>query len=139
MGIGYTLYHAGRMLNNETYSDQGIEIMLNMSTFRDDKEEKIYDANLIYGASGIYSLFRLFEEYHPNQAFTKASEYWLDRVMAFGTKNTKWAGYKTFYNGEQNELQLCFDQGICGIGITLICKELNILPDYLNFVNYNFI
>ncbi len=139
MGIGYTLYHAGRILNNETYSTQGIETMLNLSTFRDDKEEKIYDANLIYGAAGIYSLFRLFEEYHPNKAFTQASEYWLDRVMAFGTKNTKWAGYKTFYNGEQNELQLCFDQGICGIGITLICKELNILPDYLNFVNYNFI
>ncbi len=138
IGIGYTLYHAGKILENELYSKEGIEIMLNISQFRDDTNKKIFDANLIYGAAGIYSVFKLFEQYYPHESFTKASKYWLDKATSFNTNNTKWAGFKTFYNGEQEELQLCFDQGICGIGITLMCSELNISPDYLHFLNYNF-
>ena len=139
IGIGYTLYHAGKLLENNEYSNRGIETISNFAKLRDDDAESIRDATLLYGSSGIYSVLNQFKGYTSNQILREATDYWLKRTGDFGNNKKAWAGYNTFYNGERNHLQLSFDQGIIGIGITLICSQLDLQPKYLKFMNYNFL
>ena len=53
-----------------------------------------------------------------------------------GNNDTQWAGYNTYYNGIYDFAQLGISQGILGIGLTLLCKELNVTNEYLNFLNF---
>ena len=138
IGVGYTLFHAGRVLNNELYKNKGIETILNFAKVRDDDAKKVYDANLLYGSSGIYSIMSLFSEYTTHKTVKESCEYWFKRTVEFGRNDTKWAGYQSNYNPEYDELQVSFDQGIAGIGIVFICAELGLPHKYLNFMNYNF-
>jgi hypothetical protein len=139
IGIAYTLYNAGLILGIKNYTDLGLEVMKNIADFKDSDTQIIRDANLIYGASGIYSVFRFFEIRSKDTFFKEASEYWFDKIIEFNTNDTPWAGYKTYMNGNLEDSQLSYSQGICGIGVTMLCKELDKTPDYLKFLNYNFI
>ncbi|MGB3342808.1 MAG: lanthionine synthetase LanC family protein [Aequorivita sp.] len=139
LGIAYTFYHAGEILQQEKFKRIGVDTMKNIAKFTDDESRKIFDASLLYGAAGIYSIFKLFDGYNKDISFEEASNYWFNKIVDFGNNDTTWAGYNTYHNGYLEYLQLNFQQGICGIGITMICKELNIPLDYLKFLDYNFI
>lgn len=136
VGIGFTFYKAGKILKEKKWTSLGISILENAASFRDDSGKYIKDANLIYGASGLYSFFHFMNKECSKFKFHQAKEYWFNKILEKGSNNTVWAGYNTYYNGIYDFAQLGFSQGICGIGIALITRQIdsdNKCLEYLNF------
>lgn len=136
LGIGFTFYKAGQLFNNKYWSSIGIEILENAAKYTDEKEKYIRDANMIYGASGLYSFFDMMYRLTTNKHFESAKNYWYKNIFEKGNNDTVWAGFNTYYNGIYEFAQLGISQGILGIGLTLLSKELDIKNEYLNFLNF---
>ncbi|CAL2086384.1 lantibiotic biosynthesis protein [Tenacibaculum sp. 190524A05c] len=136
LGIGYTFYRAGNALKNSYWTELGIEILENAAEYKDDNDSHIRDANMIYGASGLYAFFDMMYRLTSKNAFKESKDYWFQKILDKGNNNTVWAGYDTYYNGIYDFAQLGISQGILGIGLTLLCKELDIKNEYLNFLNF---
>lgn len=137
LGIGYVFMRAGKILECKDFFTTGIEIIENSARFKDDDNEYIKDANLLYGASGLFSFFKTMNKYIDSEIIHQASDYWFKKMMNHNQHDTPWLGYKSYYNDHSLSTQLCFSEGICGIGISLIAKELLIEGDYLMFLNYS--
>lgn len=137
VGIGYAIYSIGNILKHQDYIDHGIYILENASKFRDSENNYIKDAELIYGASGLFALYSDLSSATHNSLFKSASHYWLDKVSAHSDNDTLWAGYDTYINGFDEDIQLSFSHGICGIGIALMSHEMGLdHRKYLTFFNY---
>lgn len=138
IGIGYVLYKAGEILKNKNYSQKALLILENAAKFKDEERNHIKDANLIYGASGLCSVFNLLYELTKSEKMLFAREYWHNKIMESNDyTNHNWAGFNTHFNGTYEYAQLGFSQGITGIGITLLADEMDISNEYLSFLNYD--
>lgn len=134
VGIGYTFLHLGKYVD-KAYFKIGEEILDNASNFKDDDGIFIKDAELIYGASGLFGFFDKFKKLSAN--YGKAADYWLNRVINFNNHKSNWVGYKTYINGFDETIQLSFQHGLIGIGLALINTQLiSESHDYLGFLNY---
>lgn len=136
IGIGYVLFKTGEIIDCKQYIDEGIEILEHAALFLDDKQEYIRDAELIYGSSGLMTIFSFFYGYNNSPLFLKAKTYWLSKTLDYNNNNTKWAGYETFINGYDDHIQLSFCHGLCGIGISLIACQHHEDFSYLRFLSY---
>ncbi|WP_367868490.1 lanthionine synthetase LanC family protein [Pedobacter sp. WC2423] len=135
IGIGYVLFKTGKIIGCKQYIEEGIEILEHAALFMDDKKEYIRDAELIYGSSGLLTIFSFFYSYNNSSLFLKAKIYWLSKTLDYNNNNTKWAGYETFINGYDDHIQLSFCHGLCGIGIALMaCQQEDF--SYLRFLSY---
>ena len=136
IGIGFTIYKSGLVLQNETFKKIGIETIENAANFRDDRGDYIKDAELVYGSSGLFAFFDKMENEHPSKLFKSARQYWMEKTINYNNNNTKFAGYETYRNGFDEDIQVSFAHGIAGIGIALINYKLNLKHEYLKFFNY---
>ena len=136
IGIGYTIYKSGLILQNNTFKKKGIEILENAANFRDSNGDYIKDAELIYGSSGLFAFFDKIQNEHSNRLFKVARQYWLEKTINYNNSKTKFAGYDTYINGFDEDIQVSFAHGIAGIGIALINYKLNLNHEYLKFFNY---
>jgi lantibiotic biosynthesis protein len=137
VGIGYAMYRIGNILKHQDYVDQGIHILENTLKFRDSENILIKDAELIYGASGLFALYSDLASETNNSLFKNASQYWLDKISIHSDNDTPWAGYDTYKNGFDEYIQLSFSHGVCGIGIALMSHEMGLdHRKYLTFFNY---
>ena len=76
------------------------------------------------------------ENEHPSKLFKSARQYWMEKTINYNNNNTKFAGYETYRNGFDEDIQVSFAHGIAGIGIALINYKLNLKHEYLKFFNY---
>ena len=137
LGIGYAIYRIGAILNSKQYTEMGISILENAAKFRDENNIFVKDAELIYGSSGLFGLFDSLAQETKNRMFEKASAYWLEKTLSHGKNDTPWAGFETYMNGFDEDIQLSFSHGICGIGIALMTHEMKLdHRKYLSFFNY---
>ncbi|KAA1244089.1 lanthionine synthetase LanC family protein [Aquimarina sp. RZ0] len=137
IGIGYALYQAGILLKNKKHINTGLHVLQNSAKYRDDKKIHCQDAELIYGASGLYALFSTLHVQTLNKTFKKAATYWFEKIIHFNNRDSPWAGFETYINGFDNVIQVSFAHGICGIGITLISHQIDMShTNYLSFFNY---
>ncbi|MFK7048524.1 Lanthionine synthetase C-like protein [Flavobacterium columnare] len=139
IGIGYTLFKAGEILLNKKYKELGLEILKNAAKYKDDNQTFIKDANIIYGSSGLFSVFNFLYTKTGIEIFNESKKYWLNKTLEFGEKDKemKWAGYQTYFNSTYDFAQLGFSQGISGIGTALISNQIENDTDFLTFFNYN--
>jgi lantibiotic modifying enzyme len=136
IGIGYTIYRSGLILHNNTFKKIGIETLENAANFRDNTGDYIKDAELIYGSAGLFAFFDKIGSEQPNKLFNTARQYWLEKTINYNNNKTKFAGYETYINGFDEDIQVSFAHGIAGIGITLINYKINLNHEYLKFFNY---
>ncbi|PWV51816.1 lanthionine synthetase LanC family protein [Chitinophaga sp. S165] len=136
VGIGYTFYYAGEVLKDTSLVEEGIAILTHAAAYRDDAGRHIKDANLLYGSSGLYTLFSYLHSRTALPVFKETADYWLEKTIGFGRFDTKWGGYESFYNNEIETVHISFLQGICGIGTALIASRGDAPYDYLTFANY---
>jgi hypothetical protein len=136
LGIGYVLFKTGKIIDYKQYIDNGIEIMEHAALFVDDEQKYIRDAELIYGSSGLMTIFSFFHSYTNSPSLLKAKTYWLSKTLDYNNNDTKWAGYETFINGYDDHIQLSFCHGLCGIGIALIACQHTQDFSYLRFLSY---
>ena len=137
IGIGYSMLSTGTILNDQHYKNIGLDILRNASTFKDHSNIHIKDAELIYGASGLFALFTELYKQEQDESFKEAASYWLHKTLSHGAHQNSWAGFDTYINGFDESIQLSFGHGIAGIAISLIVYQLDINHlDYLSFFNY---
>lgn len=139
IGIGYTLLRSGEVLNVPFYQEESLKILKNAARYRDEKKQFIRDANIVYGASGLYSFFNYIYKLTNEKVFYEAKDYWFSKILEFGEQDeeNKWAGFQTYFNSVYDFAQLGFTQGISGIGIALISESIGDNKEYLQFLNYN--
>ncbi len=137
IGIGYTIYQAGIFLKNKKHIDIGLNILQNAATYKDDDSIYCKDAEIIYGAAGLFALFSSLERRTSYKTFKEASNYWLNKTIQYSQNTSPWAGFETYINGFEEVVQLSFAHGICGIGISLLCHQMGFDHiGYLRFFNY---
>ncbi|HFK5587311.1 TPA: lanthionine synthetase LanC family protein [Elizabethkingia anophelis] len=136
IGIGNFLFQYGQAFQMEEYIDLGLEIMARGALYRDDTGKYCKDAALLHGASGMFALFENYSNLSNHLEICEAALYWYDRIIYFGSLETEWAGFKTYYNGYDDRFQLTFGYGLAGIGISLIAHQLKMPPKYLSLINF---
>lgn len=138
LSIGYIFLKAGKILNHQEFYNVGIDILKNFSNFRDEKREFIRDANILYGSSGLSSIFRQVKSELNRDDFNPCIDYWFERTIKFKSNSSEWAGYSAYYNQFDVNTPLSLTDGIIGIGISYMeqMKDLRNFH-YLNFLNYS--
>jgi hypothetical protein len=135
--IGYAFLKAGKILRIQPFYQEGINILRNFSNFRDDSAHFIKDANILYGSSGLISMFRLLKIELNTTEFDHTIAYWQQKTTSFKRNVNEWAGYMPHYNQFDINTPLSLTDGLIGIGITLIEQKLDLRDfGYLNFLNY---
>ncbi len=136
IGIGYTFYNAGLILQNDDLLSIGNEILENAAKFRDDEEKYTKDGSLFYGSSGLHALFSKTNAKLKNPTLDEAVNYWGFSTLNKDNKKSEWAGYLSNYNAQHDYTHLSFSEGICGIGIMLMSQQKDLGHDYLRFLNF---
>ncbi|REC44735.1 lanthionine synthetase LanC family protein [Chryseobacterium pennipullorum] len=138
IGIGYTFYNAGILLNNTDYSEKGLHILLNTTRFKDTDKKMILEPGLTYGSAGLTALYKNIYQLTEHEAFLDAKEYWHQHLLQYqSNENTSWAGFSPYYAKQYESVHLALGQGITGIGIMLMADITKMNHSYVSFYNYD--
>lgn len=122
LGIGLSLWQAGKALNNKELKEKAIEIFEHATHRKEDEDTLIKDAGICHGSFGVMHIFQFMYEETGVTSFQEAADFWLDYSLNMGTHKEGYAGYMKWQGGEnagwKNEFVLL--DGIAGIGLTLI-------------------
>lgn len=119
LGIAHILWQAAIVLKNEKWRKLSIKIFRYNTSRRDLQINKVYDAGICHGSSGIAYIFRnmFFNTGIPE--FEQIANYWLDITIQMSNFSDGLAGFKAWRAGEyivsDNMLT-----GIAGIGLVLL-------------------
>ena len=123
LGIGITYLNYGKNHLNNKLSDYGIAILSNTLNRKDIQAEKVMDAGVCHGSSGISMIYERAFTLTRKKEFMDASEYWINVALHQSTHFDGVCGYKSYTGvtrGYVNETG--FLEGISGIGLVFISK-----------------
>ncbi len=122
LGIAITVWRAGKLLNNETYKNQAIQILKHAAKRKDLAEAGVKDAGLCHGAYGIMHIYNYMYKETQEPIFKEAVEFWMDQALAMAVHQDGYAGYMQWRGGDNpgwiKEINLLV--GIAGIGLSII-------------------
>lgn len=102
IGIAITILRAGVLCGNTKWKEKAVEVLEFNAKRRDLESNQILDACLCHGAAGLALLFGEAGKLSQNAVLSETAAYWLDQTIALGTNPDGIAGYKTYFE-EQNE------------------------------------
>lgn len=138
IGIGYTFYKAGVLLNQKDYCKKGLYILLNTTKFKDPTNQTILEAGLTYGSAGLSAVYQNLYHLTKHGNFLVAKNYWHQHLLQQKSDEySNWAGFRAYYNNKYGSINMALNQGIIGIGIKLINDALNTNHNYISFYNYD--
>lgn len=138
IGIGYTFYNAGILLDNKDYCDKGLQILINTTKFKDTDQSAILEPGLIYGSAGLSALYKNLYHITEQDVFLEAKDYWHQHLLqSKKNENEQWAGFNAYYNAEYDNINMALGQGIAGIGINLMNNIIPTNHNYVSFYNYD--
>lgn len=128
LGIAIAFWQAGKLLSNELWKKEAIEIMIHASTRTDLKKNKIVDAGFCHGTSGIAHIFNRFYKETKLEIFNKARKYWLEQTFII-LKENKVENFKSWQgdNGWVKDNGLL--EGVSGVGLVLLGFLTNEISD----------
>jgi lantibiotic biosynthesis protein len=136
-GVLFALLSAGKIMNDAALCKEANRILEYYAAVREPARHKnIADATVIYGASGVATLFYKFYSVTGLAIYREAAEYWTEKILDFAIHDNSYAGFESYWNFIYPKTRVSFTEGICGIGITLIDTLDKKNQDYLQFVNY---
>jgi len=132
LGILFVLCNAASILGN-SYLNADIHNMLYSYLEKPLDMKRTYDAGILYGASGIYWMFREMNERGILNSCSTTARFWYDQIFSFRDQNRRhYAGFLDAYKGMENEpnksSMYSFLWGISGIAITLMAGQNRELP-----------
>jgi lantibiotic biosynthesis protein len=132
LGISIALWQAGEILNNESWKQEAVSILLNTTNIKTLDESKVMDVGLCHGAAGIAHIYKRMYTYSKVNDFRNSALYWFDQSLNMATYKDGLAGYKAYqlpkYGGFHNEYGLL--TGISGIGLAMISAISDIEPKW---------
>jgi lantibiotic modifying enzyme len=120
---------------DQKYSIKANEIFLNSILRTEYKDTRLGDAGLCYGVSGTSLMFRQFYEETGNKVYLEKSEYWHNRIYDFSIHTDGPLGFKGMFNQQYPTTNLSFNEGIAGIGCTILSKLNNNYTALNEFLN----
>nr|WKN34024.1 lanthionine synthetase LanC family protein [Tunicatimonas sp. TK19036] len=136
LGIGYGLLRASQLLNNSTLEEEALTVLYDCCKRQTAEETLIHDASIFYGASGTALLFeRIFDLTHQ-YCFSQSAQYWHQQVPAFRHPEHPHAGFKAIFNQKYPYTNICFNEGILGIGIALMRNLTPFTPSLNSLLGY---
>lgn len=118
VGIALLYWNYYKMCLNEKYKEKAIGLFMKISDRRALQENRIIDAGICHGTSGLGLVFSKMFLNTNNIKFRGAADYWLSETMKFSKYQDGYAGYKT--NGQYASINLL--EGISGIGLYLLSQ-----------------
>ena len=121
LGIGITLWQAGKALDDPGYKEEAINILKHSAKRRDLKEAKVIDANLCHGAFGIMNIYNYMYKETSEQLFRDTTDFWMDKALDMAIHQNGYAGYMQ-WRGDIGkwEKEINVLEGIAGIGLSII-------------------
>lgn len=128
LGIAIAFWQAGKLLSNELWKKEAIEIMIHASIRTDLKKNKIVDAGFCHGTSGVAHIFNRFYKETKLEIFNKARKYWLEQTIII-LKENKVENFKSWQgdNGWVKDNGLL--EGVSGVGLVLLGFLTNEISD----------
>ena len=122
LGIGLAYLKAGCLLPVSSYQQDGLDILRKTSLRRDPAENRVFDAGICHGASGLALFYNILSQTTEQKVYEDAALHWLDVCLNMAFHEDGLAGYKSWhhpdYGGWENAAGLL--EGISGIGLVLM-------------------
>ena len=130
LGIAMALWQAGVALQNETWKNKAMEVLLFAAEKRKDLEKNfVIDAGLCHGAAGIGHIFYRTWWNTRLPEFKKAADYWFEQTLKMAKFDDGLAGYKAWLPHVKKWVNVHgLLEGIAGIGLALMTYYYEIEP-----------
>lgn len=121
LGIGFTLYQAGKAIDDEEVAAYGEGLVLKTTERRSVAQTMVMDAGLCHGTAGIAHMYHKMWHYTGNESFKEAAGFWIQETLNYAIHKEHAAGFKK-YNpaSKQYETDHGFLEGSAGIGLVLL-------------------
>lgn len=119
LGVAYSLFCAGKVLNNTLWVNKAIQIFLYTTNRRDLFDNNVNEPGICHGSVGVAMIFRRMYLETKNIIFKKTYDYWLEQTLHKSVFSDGLAGYKSLIEKKWvNDYSLL--TGIAGIGLNFI-------------------
>lgn len=130
LGIGFALFNASVILENELLKKLAIEIFDFNSLKSNIEECGVVDSCLCHGSAGIALIYhRLFIE-TKNNLYRKTRDFWVEKIFEQAVFNDGLAGFKTYHPKYGFCNDFSFLNGITGVGLVFLSIFSEISPDW---------
>lgn len=132
LGVLYALFNANEVLKSPVLEVQITEMLLT-STQRKMNFDYTYDAGVMYGASGIYNVFKELYQATKQPLYKDCYTYWYDQIIDLRSEQVQEkSGYK-FVCTPKDSKESVSDEfslgwGLAGVGIHLLREIKTSLP-----------
>lgn len=119
MGNGFALYHAHKATGKKKYYEKSFEIFMNTVKRKNLDIQRIMDAGMCHGSSGIIDIFKTVHEYFCVEELIEAEDYWAKVTLDFYVKAKGLKGFCK-YTTDGPKYSYSFLEGTSGIGLALL-------------------
>jgi class I lanthipeptide synthase len=121
LGIGYILYQAGIIFNNEETASFALQVLTHCTGRKTDQDTMLKDSGICHGSAGIAHIFnKVWHDTHQ-PVFKDACDYWIQKTLDMAIYTDGIAGYKKYGgpNAAYEKTPALID-GVAGIGLVLL-------------------
>lgn len=120
LGIAYSLWYAGNMMDKKDWIEKGMNILIDSTKRNSLTDNLVYDAGICHGSSGIAMIFRKMYLNTCMDIFLQASDYWVNKTIAFSNSEDGLAGYRSHTTDGYLNHDFSLLTGVPGVGLMLI-------------------
>jgi lantibiotic modifying enzyme len=120
LGTLYTLLRAAKLLNNVDLYDETMSELYRLGQLNGLKIGNISDAEIIYGAAGVATIFDKISRTENNKVLDAYANFWYQKIPEFAIHQNETLGYQAIFNQQNSATNIGFGEGIAGIGIALM-------------------
>lgn len=132
LSTALTLWHAATATGTQQWHQKAIDTLMHSTQLTDLKENRVMDASLTVGTSGISHLYNRMYHYTGKEAFLNSALYWLDQTMNMAKDPHGFAGFRAWRSkkSKHKDKDFALIEGIAGIGLALISAISPIEPKW---------
>ncbi len=122
LGIGISLFLAGKRFNNKAWMNEANSIVLNTTNMIDSEITRVKDGCICHGTAGIAHIYNKMFSFTGNVTYKKSALYWYKQCLEMMDFEDGLAGYKTYRPDIETQWsnEYGFLEGIIGIGLSLL-------------------
>ena len=138
ISVGYSLFMIStlRGIERKDIKENALDILLNTTTRTILWDNKIVDAGLCHGTSGIAHIYNKLYHHTSMLQFRDAALYWYQETIKMAKYDNEYAGYRLPSSIKDSEMKLfetenlSYLTGISGIGLSLLSAIYPIEPSW---------
>ena len=124
LGTGFALYRYSSQIKDERLFNMSIKILETAAKRRGTQENRVIDAPLCHGASGIMQTFHRLHFETNNSIFKDATDYWFEETIKFYERSNSLEMMGAWRHDSKSFLPVAgLLEGYAGISLVLLSKE----------------